>query len=578
VASTVVVNILGNNRSLNSALDQSEGRMSKFGGVMKSAAKTGALAFAAVAAVAVKAGIDAVQAASDLNEVVSKTETVFGKSADSILKFADTADTAIGLSKQAALEGASGFGNFFTQIGIGERQAANMSKTWLTMSADMASFHNAAPTDVMEALQAATRGEYDTLQKFIPTINAAKVEQKALALTGKDTAKSLTDQEKALAVYKLTMEGQGKAQGDFARTSGSLANQQRILKAQLSNVQAEIGQKLLPVAVQLFTWFNDKGIPILRVFGAWLEDHIPPAIAKVQEIFERFFGGQGTGKFAEFWSQVKEIWNNGVQIVTILWRNFGGNIIGFLRGWVKSIAQIIKGVWQIIRGIFKVFSALLKGDWKGVWKGIQLILKGAANIVIGLVKNLWNTVKFAFKNAGVVLKAVMKAAWDGIVNLVKAGAGRVVDAVKAVPGKIRDVGSKFLDAGKDVIGKIFDGIKSGAGGVVGFIADIASSIKNAINDALHLPFKIEGPGPLPDFTIPAFAKGGIVRGPTLALIGEDGPEAVVPLREQGSLGLGGNVYKIYVTVAPTASPADAGREIIKAIEAFEGAGGRVVAR
>ena len=68
----------------------------------------------------------------------------------------------------------------------------------------------------------------------------------------------------------------------------------------------------------------------------------------------------------------------------------------------------------------------------------------------------------------------------------------------------------------------------------------------------------------------ALAGGGVVRRPTVALVGESGPEAVVPL----GAGLGGNrTYNINVTVAAGAPAAEVGRAVIENIRAFERAAG-----
>jgi hypothetical protein len=49
--------------------------------------------------------------------------------------------------------------------------------------------------------------------------------------------------------------------------------------------------------------------------------------------------------------------------------------------------------------------------------------------------------------------------------------------------------------------------------------------------------------------IPMLAQGGIVTGPTIAMIGEAGPEAVIPLNRAGGMGMGGNTINITVTSA-----------------------------
>lgn len=194
---------------------------------------------AAAAAVSVKA-------ASDLNEMASKSAAVFGESAKAIHKWAEGGAKDFGLSTRAALEAGSSFGNMFLQLGIGLPQATKMSKAMVELAADFASFHNADISEVLLAQQAAFRGEYDAVQRFVPTINAAAVEMKALELTGKAMTKELTAQDKALAAYTLIIENAGQATGDFDRTSGSLANQMRTAKAELENAAASIGSVLIP--------------------------------------------------------------------------------------------------------------------------------------------------------------------------------------------------------------------------------------------------------------------------------------------------------------------------------------------
>lgn len=195
-------------------------------------------------------------AASDLNESFSKVSTVFGKAGKDIDAFSRTAAKSLGLSRQEALDAAGTFGNMFTQIGIAAPAAAGLSKEMIQLATDLGSFHNADITEVIDAQSSAFRGEYDALQKFIPTINAATVEQKALEMTGKKATKELTLQEKALAVQKLMMEGAGAATGDFARTADGAANKQRILTATAKDASATFGEKLSPIIEKVTTFLT----------------------------------------------------------------------------------------------------------------------------------------------------------------------------------------------------------------------------------------------------------------------------------------------------------------------------------
>jgi len=72
------------------------------------------------------------------------------------------------------------------------------------------------------------------------------------------------------------------------------------------------------------------------------------------------------------------------------------------------------------------------------------------------------------------------------------------------------------------------------------------------------------------------AKGGIVMGPTNALIGEAGPEAVVPLSKAGSFG--GGTYNIVVNAGVGTNGAQVGQQIVEAIKKYERTSGQVFAR
>lgn len=190
----------------------------------------------------------ATMAAGNLAEAQAKANAVFKDGVGVINEFAEGATDALALSKREALESASTFGNLFTQLGMGSDTAAEMSTAMIQLGGDFAAFHNANPVEVIEAQTAAFRGEYDALQRFVPTINAATVEKRALADTGKANAQQLTAQEKALATYNIMLENAGDAEGAAAREADGLAMSTKRAKAELENSAATIGESLVPAA------------------------------------------------------------------------------------------------------------------------------------------------------------------------------------------------------------------------------------------------------------------------------------------------------------------------------------------
>ena len=228
-----------------------------------------AIAFGAI----VTGGFKAAQAASDFNETVSKSAIIFGTAADEIKKFADTAASSLGLSKQAALDAAATMGIFGKSAGLAGADLSNFSIEMVKLSGDLASFHNANPADVALALGAALRGEAEPIRKFGVLLNDAAVKAQAMKMGLYDGTGALTAQAKVLATQKIILQQTSDAQGDFARTAGGAANQQRILAAQVANAKVSIGQAFLPIL--------EAVLPVLVTFATAIGNNTDAFIAFV---------------------------------------------------------------------------------------------------------------------------------------------------------------------------------------------------------------------------------------------------------------------------------------------------------
>lgn len=221
------------------------------------------------------------------------------------------------------------------------------------------------------------------------------------------------------------------------------------------------------------------------------------------------------------------------------------------------------------------------------WTIAQLALNAvlSANplgLVVLAVAALVAAIVIAYKKSDTFREIVHKAfeVVGGIADDVLGKFQTVVEFIGGVPGKVSALAGKFKQAGLDVMGGLVDGIKGVPGflgSVAGSVANVAIGLLNSVIDKVNgaLDFTIPVPG-LPDIHvnapniphIPALASGGIVTRPTFALIGEAGPEAVIPL------GRGiGNVINVKVLVPPTANPVATGREIKRVLDAYLHNGG-----
>lgn len=534
MANTISVSVIGDvkdiNRKLGTVNEQLSGfqkSVGKVGGLLK-----GAFAFAAGAAVVKQLG-DAVRAGSDLNETLSKSKTIFGPAAADIEKFGNNAAKSLGLSKNEAISGAAAFGNFFDQIGISKTAAAGMSKSFLQMSGDLASFNNADPSQVMDAFQSATRGEYDALQQFIPTINAAKVETEALRLSHKKSAKQLTDADKANALYSLSVKGMGKASGDFARTSGGLANQQRILSAEYKNAQAAIGTALLPILTKLMTFITGTGIPAIQKFAGFWKDHtdtlkvvgvvvaglvasyatysvtmaavsaatsaygvVMTVVTAAQKAATAASLGTRIGLIAlqvqmvaikvatAIWTAVQWLMNAAMFAFPLVW------IIAAIVAVIAIIVLAIKYHKQIAAAVVVAWNAVKTATvtaWNAVKSAISTALNAVKNAVktaLGAVKTAvttaWNAVKTATSTAWNALSGLVRTAFGFVKTAVSTGISNAIGLVKGIGGKIKsavgNLGGILKGAGRAVVQGLIDGVT----GMIGSLKDKFNSITNLI--------------------------------------------------------------------------------------------------
>lgn len=200
---------------------------------------------------------NAVNAASDLNEEVSKSQVVFGQSATKIQAFGASADRTLGQAESQALAAAGGFGNMFRTIGLAEGAAADMSIQMVTLASDMASFNNQDPSDMLDRLRSGLAGEAEPLRQFGVLLSEARVQQEAYASGIAEQGVALTEAQKVQARYNLILKDTALQQGDFARTSTGLANSQRISAAVFENALADMGQALIPLVTELTQFAAD---------------------------------------------------------------------------------------------------------------------------------------------------------------------------------------------------------------------------------------------------------------------------------------------------------------------------------
>ena len=261
-------------------------------GITSLAKKAGA---ALAAAFAVKKiadfGKQCLELGSDLQEVQNVVDVTFPHMSNQVDRFAKSAAQSFGLSETMAKRYTGTFGAMAKAFGFTEAQAYDMSTTLTGLAGDVASFYNISQDEAYTKLKSVFSGETETLKDLGIVMTQAALDQYALANGYGKTTQAMTEQEKVALRYAFVQSQLSTAQGDFARTSDSWANQTRTMSLQLQSIMATIGQGL----INLFT-------PAIKVINSVLGK-----IATLANAFKSFTemltgnkssGGSGIGSMA----------------------------------------------------------------------------------------------------------------------------------------------------------------------------------------------------------------------------------------------------------------------------------------
>jgi phage-related protein len=393
--------------------------------------------------------------------------------------------------------------------------------------------------DVNEATQLNAVAMDLARAKNIDLSSASTLVGQVLAGNGKVLKQYGIDIKDSATPLQALGELQKKVGGQAEAFSKTFAGSSEAVKQQMGELQEKIGAMLLPMLAKLVSHL----VPIIEKVMAWMDQNpkltetivtvaavlgpllvvLPALVAAIAAIASPV--GLAIAAFAllvaagvaiyQNWDTIKakaiEIWNG---IHDYLKGKLAGMGIDMDK-WMSTIKEAWSAFWSILKLEFGIFIDIFTGNWSGAWTKMKQIVDIASPI----------------------LKGALSAVWASVVSNASAA---------------------------------FDGLKNTVRNAVNWVIDRANSMISAINNAASAAASKVGLSAPQIPTIPALASGGIVTRPTLALIGEAGPEAVVPL-SGGNNGFGGATINIsignFFGGDPEVAARDLGDLIIKRLQA-----------
>jgi len=193
---------------------------------------------------------------SDLAEVQNVVDVTYGSMSNKVNEFAKNAWQTVGLSETMAKQYMGNFGAMSKSMGFTVDEAEKMSETLTNLSGDVASFYNIGQNEAYTKLKSVFTGETETLKELGVVMTQENLNQYALANGYGKTTDKMNQQEKVALRLAYVTQNLSAANGDFARTSNSWANQVRLLSLQFQSLKASIGQGLIAVLTPVINVIN----------------------------------------------------------------------------------------------------------------------------------------------------------------------------------------------------------------------------------------------------------------------------------------------------------------------------------
>lgn len=243
----VIISTELDNSQLKKGLSDLSSTVKKIGGIIAAAFSVRAI---------VNFSKQAIELGSNVQEVQNVVDTAFGDMAYKVEEFAKTSVQNFGMSKLSAKKTASTYMAMARGMGIAQAEASDMAISLTGLTGDVASFYNISQELADIKLRSVFTGETETLKDLGIVMTQTNLQAFALSQGISKNLSDMSQAELAALRYKFVMQQLALANGDFAKTQDSWANQTRILSEQWKEFMSIIGQVLITIFTPLVRVLN----------------------------------------------------------------------------------------------------------------------------------------------------------------------------------------------------------------------------------------------------------------------------------------------------------------------------------
>ena len=326
----------------------------------------------------VQFGKEAVEAASNLQEVQNVVDVTFGSDAGAIDAWAKNAGKQFGLTETQAKQFTSTLGAMMKSAGLTGSQITKMSTDMAGLAADMASFYNLDFDTAFQKIRSGISGETEPLKQLGINLSAANLEAFRLEQGLTKSYSAMSQSEQVVLRYQYLMQATADAQGDFARTSDGYANSMRMLETNIESLKTNVGSAILPVVNNVVAGLNSMfdamsgDLPSETVLDKFAAIDLKTA-EKIAEIEKTAAQAKAT---ADILAQLSGTTYTADSLTEFV-ESFSGAIDGLGTAMAKAKTGDYAGTMSAITDALEVKTGVSADDWTQLFSAVGAAIADA---------------------------------------------------------------------------------------------------------------------------------------------------------------------------------------------------------
>lgn len=406
-----------------------------------------------------------------LEQSIGGVETLFKKSADTVIANAKQAYKTVGVSANEYMQNVTSFSASLLQsVGGDTKKAAEAANTAMIDMADNANKMGSDLSSIQTAYQGFAKQNYTMLDNLKLGYGGTKAEMERLLedatkLSGVEyNLDNLSDVYEAIHV----IQGELGITGTTAKEASiTIEGSMNAMKAAFTDLLGSlamgegVGESMQHLGETVSTFLMDNLIPmVVRIIGSLPEalagfftDFIPSFVEKGTELVQKLAEGVTNG-YPKALESFTQLISKAIDYIS-------ENLPKFLEKGIELVTNMVKGIGDSLPKVIESVGNILNKIIEFFMQNWPKILKSGVDLVVNLTKGLVQAIPKVVEALLKIITKMISTIAENLPQYLKAGAGVILELIKGIVSIIPDVISTLKDLagqGLDALGSAFEGV------------------------------------------------------------------------------------------------------------------------